>query len=131
MLYLVNLSLRATDGYRIFSYSLETDGNSSVEALLYLPNLRRVACALSNGRLFLLNSESLPRTPTAAEGSFVMTELCSNNVIYCLCAFYTDDRRYVSLLITRKQEILSFFFGFLERANCGADNQWHKYQFII
>jgi hypothetical protein len=61
-----------------------------VEALLYLPPLKRVACALSNGRLFLVNSEAVPTTPTAAEGTFVMTELGSNSTINCLCAIFKD-----------------------------------------
>ncbi|XP_049820088.1 leucine-rich repeat serine/threonine-protein kinase 1 isoform X2 [Aethina tumida] len=76
----------ASDGYKLFTYSLESEVNVQVEALLYLANLKRVACALSNGRLFLVNSEFYPSTPTAAEGSFVMTELGSQSSINCLCA---------------------------------------------
>lgn len=81
------------DGYKIFTYSLEHDTNCSVEALLFLPTLKRVACALNNGRLFLLNSETLPRTPTSAEGSFVMTELGSSSIIYCMCAVFREQEK--------------------------------------
>lgn len=77
----------------MFSYSLEKDPNVSVEALLYIANLKRVACALSNGRLFLLNSNSVPTTPTAAEGTFVMSELGSKGPMYCLCTTFKDSGR--------------------------------------
>lgn len=70
----------------MFFYSLENQPNTQVEALLYLPTLKRVACALSNGRLFLVSSEAKPMTPTSAEGSFVMTELGSTSIINCMCA---------------------------------------------
>ncbi|XP_017772148.1 PREDICTED: leucine-rich repeat serine/threonine-protein kinase 1 isoform X5 [Nicrophorus vespilloides] len=80
-----------TDGYKIFSYALESEENTSIQALLYLPSLKRVACALSNGRLFLLNSETIPRTPSSAEGTFVMTELGASTVINCLCALYKES----------------------------------------
>lgn len=81
---------RASDGYKLFSYALETEPNTQVESLLYLASLKRVACSLSNGRLFLVNSEAVPSTPTAAEGTFVMTELGSNSRINCLCAIFKD-----------------------------------------
>ncbi|KAG5883328.1 hypothetical protein JTB14_032528 [Gonioctena quinquepunctata] len=81
----------ASDGRKTFFYSLENEPNTQVEALLYLPSLKRVACAMSNGRLFLLNSESKPLTPTAAEGSFVMTELGSTSVINCMCAVFNQE----------------------------------------
>ncbi|XP_065157528.1 leucine-rich repeat serine/threonine-protein kinase 1 isoform X3 [Atheta coriaria] len=80
-----------TDGYKLFSYQLETEDNVSVKALTYLPSLKRVACAMSNGRLFLLHSEAIPRTPSSAEGSFVMTELGVSSNINCLCATYKDN----------------------------------------
>lgn len=86
---------RVTDGYKLFSYQLETEDNVSVKALTYLPSLKRVACAMSNGRLFLLHSEAIPRTPSSAEGSFVMTELGVSNNINCLCATYKDNGKYV------------------------------------
>ncbi|XP_060525729.1 leucine-rich repeat serine/threonine-protein kinase 1 isoform X2 [Cylas formicarius] len=78
------------DGRRIFYYSLETEPNIQVQSLVYLPPLNRIACALSNGRLFLLNSEIRPATPTAAEGTFVMTELGLSSGINCMCAVLRD-----------------------------------------
>lgn len=65
-----------------------------VESLLYIAKLKRVACALSNGRLFLLNCDVVPTTPTAAEGTFVMSELGSKGSIYCLCATFKENGRY-------------------------------------
>ncbi|KAJ8934094.1 hypothetical protein NQ318_004975 [Aromia moschata] len=81
----------ASDGRKLFFYTLENEPNTQVEALLYLRSLRRVACALSNGRLFLVNSEARPLTPTAAEGTFVMTELGSASVINCMCAVFNGE----------------------------------------
>lgn len=83
----------ASDGYKLFSYSLEKENHVFVAALLYIPSLKRVICALSNGRLFLLNSEVIPSTPSAAEGTFVMSELGSKNVIYCVCATYKTNEK--------------------------------------
>ncbi|XP_030762504.1 leucine-rich repeat serine/threonine-protein kinase 1 isoform X2 [Sitophilus oryzae] len=82
----------SSDGRKLFFYSLETEPNTKIQALLYLPSLKRVACALSNGRLFLVNSEQRPVTPTAAEGTFVMTELGLNSGINCMCAIIKDER---------------------------------------
>lgn len=76
---------RGTYGHKLFSYTLEKDENA-IEALLFVPRLKRVACSLTNGRLFLLHSEVIPSTPTGAEGTFVMAELCSKSVAHCLCA---------------------------------------------
>lgn len=89
------LSFRAGDGTKLFTYKLEPDLSvpNSVIALLYLPVLKRVACALSNGRLFLVTSETAPSTPTAGEGSFVMTELGSSTSLYSLCALTKDNGR--------------------------------------
>ncbi|KAL3278816.1 hypothetical protein HHI36_016337 [Cryptolaemus montrouzieri] len=83
---------QACDAHVLFSYSLENDQNVQVEALLYLEPLKRVACALSNGRLFLVDSETIPSTPTSAEGTFVMTELGSSSIIYCMTAVFTEDK---------------------------------------
>ncbi|XP_076250430.1 leucine-rich repeat kinase isoform X2 [Rhynchophorus ferrugineus] len=87
----------SSDGRKLFFYSLETEPNTSVQALLYLAPLKRVACALSNGRLFLVNSEQRPVTPTAAEGTFVMTELGLNSGINCMCAIFKDQERICEL----------------------------------
>lgn len=84
---------RASDGRKLFFYTLENEPNTQVEALLYLPILRRVACALSNGRLFLVNSETKPLTPTAAEGTFVMTELGSTSTINCMCGVFNGNEK--------------------------------------
>lgn len=90
------LYFSAVDGYKVFTYGLENGNNASVNVFLYLPSLKRVGCGLSNGRLFLLNSESLPTTPTSAEGSFVMTELGSTSVLHSLCALFTDNNKYAT-----------------------------------
>ncbi|XP_045460940.1 leucine-rich repeat serine/threonine-protein kinase 1 [Harmonia axyridis] len=84
---------QACDAHMLFTYALENDASVQVEALLYLEPLKRVACALSNGRLFLVNSEAIPSTPTAAEGTFVMTELGSSTIIYCMCAVFCQDKQ--------------------------------------
>ncbi|CAH1175605.1 unnamed protein product [Phaedon cochleariae] len=81
----------ANDGRKLFFYTLDTEANTQVEAMLHLPQLRRVACSLSNGRLFLVNSEAKPLTPTAAEGSFVMTELGSSSIVNCMCAVFRQE----------------------------------------
>ncbi|CAH0558750.1 unnamed protein product [Brassicogethes aeneus] len=99
----------SSDGYKLFTYSLESESNTQVEALLYLPALKRVACALSNGRLFLLNSEFYPSTPTAAEGSFVLTELGSNSTINCLCAASSDTSNVCELWCGEKNGQISIF----------------------
>ncbi|XP_044740580.1 leucine-rich repeat serine/threonine-protein kinase 1 isoform X2 [Chrysoperla carnea] len=89
----------AGDGTKLFTYKLEPDLSvpNSVIALLYLPTLQRVACALANGRLFLVTSETAPSTPTAGEGSFVMTELGSSTSLYSLCTISKDSGRIVEI----------------------------------
>lgn len=81
----------STDGNKLFSYALENGNNASISALVHIPILKRVGCGLSNGRLFLLNTEAMPSTPTSAEGSFVMTELGSTFVLHSLCALFKDN----------------------------------------
>ncbi|XP_050296551.1 leucine-rich repeat serine/threonine-protein kinase 1 isoform X5 [Anthonomus grandis grandis] len=80
----------SSDGRKLFYYALETEPDSQVQALMYLAPFKRVACALSNGRLFLVNSEIRPVTPTAAEGTFVMTELGLTSGINCMCAIFRE-----------------------------------------
>ncbi|XP_066246944.1 leucine-rich repeat serine/threonine-protein kinase 1 isoform X1 [Euwallacea similis] len=87
----------ASDGRKLFYYALETESNTQVQALIHLAQLKRVACALSNGRLFLLNSEIRPMTPTAAEGTFVMTELGLTSGINCMCAVFREDEELCEL----------------------------------
>ncbi|CAK1555976.1 unnamed protein product [Leptosia nina] len=59
---------------------------SSVAALCSLESLRRVALALSCGRLFLVSCER-PR----AESTFVLTELGTATELNCLTAVHTDN----------------------------------------
>ncbi|XP_065214793.1 leucine-rich repeat serine/threonine-protein kinase 1 isoform X2 [Planococcus citri] len=81
------------DCSHIFSYALSLDTNDigSVCKLAYLPHLNRVAVALTNGRIFLVRSDTLPSTSTMAEGSFVMTELGSTTILYTLTVLYKAD----------------------------------------
>lgn len=83
----------ASDCAHLFSYRLDPDEQpgASVCCLLSLPALQRVAVALSNGRLFLVRSDTLPAAPTMAEGSFVMAELGSSSTLYSLTAVFLED----------------------------------------
>ncbi|KAJ1529280.1 hypothetical protein ONE63_006078 [Megalurothrips usitatus] len=80
----------AADCSHLFSYRLDPDDaeGASVCCLLPLPPLARVAVGLSNGRLFLVRSDTLPAAPTMAEGSFVMAELGSSSALYSLAAVF-------------------------------------------
>lgn len=84
---------RVVDCSHIFSYALSLDTNDigSVCKLAYLPHFNRVAVALTNGRIFLVRSDTLPSTSTMAEGSFVMTELGSTTILYTLTVLYKAD----------------------------------------
>lgn len=42
-------------------------------------------------RLFLLDSNAAPLSPTAGEGTFVMTELGAASTLHCLAAVSTDE----------------------------------------
>ncbi|XP_031347203.1 leucine-rich repeat serine/threonine-protein kinase 1-like isoform X2 [Photinus pyralis] len=122
-----------TEGYKVFSYALESSNNSSISSLLYLPTLKRVACGLSNGRLFLLNTEAIPSTPTSEEGSFVMTELGSTFTLYSLCATFKEEGTVCELWcgqshgqisiysikdhIVTNHEIINHFQSVIESAN--------------
>ncbi|KAK3921714.1 Leucine-rich repeat serine/threonine-protein kinase 1 [Frankliniella fusca] len=83
----------AADCTHLFSYRLDPDDEDghSVCCLLALPALARVAVGLSNGRLFLVRSDSPPAAPTMAEGSFVMAELGSSNALHSLAAVFRDS----------------------------------------
>ncbi|XP_034249520.1 leucine-rich repeat serine/threonine-protein kinase 1 isoform X2 [Thrips palmi] len=83
----------ASDCSHLFSYRLDPDEQpgASVCCLLPLPALQRVAVAMSNGRLFLVRSDTLPAAPTMAEGSFVMAELGSSSSLYSLAAVFLED----------------------------------------
>lgn len=93
LLFIHSLIFRSSDGRKLFYYALETEPDSQVQTLVYLAPFKRVACALSNGRLFLVNSEIRPVTPTAAEGTFVMTELGLTSGINCMCAIFKEAER--------------------------------------
>ena len=57
--------------------------------LIHLPNLRRVAVALANGRLFLCRNDFIPLSLTNGEGTFVMTELGlggAEGPLHCMAA---------------------------------------------
>lgn len=81
------------DCRHIFSYALAMDSSDigSVCKLVYLSHLNRVVVALTNGRIFLVRSDVLPSSSTMAEGSFVLTELGSSNVLYTLTVLYKVD----------------------------------------
>ncbi|KAK9885098.1 hypothetical protein WA026_009320 [Henosepilachna vigintioctopunctata] len=100
---------QACDAHNLFSYSFENSANVQVEALLYMEPLKRVACALSNGRLFLVDSETIPSTPTAAEGTFVMTELGSSSIIYCMCAVFSDDSQTCEIWCGGSDGLISIY----------------------
>ncbi|XP_019766471.2 leucine-rich repeat serine/threonine-protein kinase 1 isoform X4 [Dendroctonus ponderosae] len=87
----------SSDGRKLFNYALETEPESQVQSLVYLAPFKRVACALSNGRLFLVDSEIRPMTPTAAEGTFVMTELGLTSGINCMCSIFREGERVCEL----------------------------------
>lgn len=82
----------ASDCAHLFTYRLDPDddGEAGVCCLLPLPALARVAVGLSNGRLFLVRSDTVPAAPSMAEGSFVMAELGSSSALYSLAAVFRE-----------------------------------------
>ncbi|XP_063218267.1 leucine-rich repeat serine/threonine-protein kinase 1 isoform X2 [Bacillus rossius redtenbacheri] len=90
---------QASDCRPLFSYALEPDAPhpSAVRSVLPLPVLQRVAVGLANGRLFLVRSDLLPVSPTAGEGSFVMTELGGGPVLHAVTAVFTDNHSVCEL----------------------------------
>ncbi|KAK6640323.1 hypothetical protein RUM44_012009 [Polyplax serrata] len=91
-------------------------GDAPIVAILGLEELNRVAIGLSNGRLFLVRSDSTPTTASMAEGSFVLTELGSSEKLFSLAHTQTDTHTseiwvgeasgYISIF-TIKEEIVT------------------------
>lgn len=70
---------------------LDTAIKSPVISLVYLPKIQRVAVGLHNGRVFLVDSTKIPTNCAFAEGSFVLTEICSGLVLHTACAVMVDE----------------------------------------
>ncbi|ETN67521.1 Leucine-rich repeat kinase [Anopheles darlingi] len=81
----------AADCAHLFSYALEPTQPSPVVALVYLARFQRVAAGLENGRLFLLHSTLIPSTCSAAEGSFVLSELGSGERLCSVTALWLSE----------------------------------------
>lgn len=95
-MFLVFAVVRSGDCSLVFSYTLDPADTASVCSLLHLSDQRRVAVGLSNGRVFLVRSDSSPTSHSMAEGSFVMSELGSSTVLHAIAAvYYNDTARYV------------------------------------
>ena len=65
---------------------LDTAIKSPVISLVYLTKIQRVAVGLHNGRVFLVDSTKIPTNCAFAEGSFVLTEICSGLVLHSACS---------------------------------------------
>ncbi|KAL9897903.1 leucine-rich repeat kinase isoform 1-T1 [Glossina fuscipes fuscipes] len=79
------------DYNHIFSYMLDPSIKSPVISLTYFPGIQRVAVGLHNGRVFLLDSEKVPTNCAFAEGSFVLTEICSGLILHCATSIMVED----------------------------------------
>lgn len=88
----INISIvhRLSDSSHIFSYIMDPAIKSPVITLLYMPNIQRVAVGLLNGRLFLVDATKIPTNYACAEGSFVLTELCSGQILYSACVIPSE-----------------------------------------
>lgn len=82
----------ASDCVHLFSYSLEVTDNCAVVSLISLDKINRVAAGLKNGRIFLLDSQLIPKTFASAEGSFVLTELGSGEQLHSCCCVLNDEK---------------------------------------
>lgn len=95
---LIELTLPSGKTYQcLFRYALEPDAPSTaaVRRFINIPQLRRVAVALANGRLFLCRNDFIPLTSTQGEGTFVMTELGlggSGTPLHCLAAVFLTSK---------------------------------------
>ncbi|XP_054737581.1 leucine-rich repeat serine/threonine-protein kinase 1 isoform X1 [Anastrepha obliqua] len=88
-----NLHSYSTTNYEyIFSYMLDPTIKSPVISLVYLRNIERVAVGLHNGRVFLVDSTKIPTNCAFAEGSFVLTEICSGLILHSACSVVIDDK---------------------------------------
>lgn len=78
------------DYTHVFSYVFDPVIKSPVIGLMYLPELQRVAAGLYNGRVFFLDSVKVPTKCAFAEGSFVLREIGSGFILYCMTAVFID-----------------------------------------
>lgn len=83
-------SYSLSDYTHIFSYMLDPAIKSPLISLVYLRGIDRVAVGLHNGRVFLVDSSRVPSNCAFAEGSFVLTEICSGLILHCACAVMVE-----------------------------------------
>lgn len=87
-----NLHVYSTSNYtHVFSYMFDPSIKSPVISLVYLKNIERVAVGLHNGRVFLVDSTKVPTNCAFAEGSFVLTEICSGQILHSAVAVLLDE----------------------------------------
>ncbi|KAJ9598231.1 hypothetical protein L9F63_011052, partial [Diploptera punctata] len=99
------------DCQTLFSYALDPEAPEpcAVCSLVPLPSLQRVAVGLTNGRLFLVRSDTSPSSPTMGEGSFVMTELGSSTVLHSLTAVFKEQGNVCELWCGESNGNISIF----------------------
>ncbi|XP_068156290.1 LOW QUALITY PROTEIN: leucine-rich repeat serine/threonine-protein kinase 1 [Drosophila tropicalis] len=86
-----NLHAYSTVSYEhLFSYMLDPAIKSAVISLVYMEGIARVAVGLHNGRVFLVDATLVPSNCAFAEGSFVLTEICSGFVLHAACSVLVD-----------------------------------------
>lgn len=86
-----NLHAYSTTSYaHLFSYMLDPAIKSAVISLVYMEGITRVAVGLHNGRVFLVDASQMPSNCAFAEGSFVLTEICSGFVLHAACSVFID-----------------------------------------
>ncbi|ALC46696.1 Lrrk [Drosophila busckii] len=86
-----NLHAYSTASYaHLFSYMLDPAIKSAVISLVYMPGIARVAVGTHNGRVFLVDATQMPSNCAFAEGSFVLTEICSGFVLHAACSVLMD-----------------------------------------
>ncbi|XP_055923849.1 leucine-rich repeat serine/threonine-protein kinase 1 isoform X2 [Eupeodes corollae] len=87
-----NLHVYSTTNYtHVFSYMFDPSIKSPIISLVYLKNIERVAVGLHNGRVFLVDSTKVPTNCAFAEGSFVLTEICSGQILHSAVAVLLED----------------------------------------
>ncbi|XP_054091980.1 leucine-rich repeat serine/threonine-protein kinase 1 isoform X2 [Zeugodacus cucurbitae] len=74
-----------------FTYMLDPAIKSPVISLVYLRKIERVAIGLHNGRVFLVDSTKVPTNCAFAEGTFVLTEICSGLILHSSCAVIINN----------------------------------------
>ncbi|XP_037707527.1 leucine-rich repeat serine/threonine-protein kinase 1 isoform X1 [Drosophila subpulchrella] len=86
-----NLHAYSTSSYaHLFSYMLDPAIKSAVISLVYMERIARVAVGTHNGRVFLVDATQVPSNCAFAEGSFVLTEICSGFVLHAACSVFVD-----------------------------------------